>query len=366
VIVMAKFLDFDELQYSLSAFWNAVKTALGNKISKSFLVDAGNSTFQQGVVTNGEVWGNQSTATLRLYYTNPVTGARSFNTVNFPLVSGGSLGGTAGILTSAQFGTYQGLVTALPAEISRAQGEESRIEGLIPATPGAIGAQPAGDYELAENKVEISAQASETQYPTAKSVWDLVQDILAEVPAGGLSVPLSIDLESQLPGDLSGVQIGAYWYIQNMNVTANDHTGRAWVNNDGPGGVKIIHTVIDQYQHMDGDSIVQTGSGAWQVSGTWMDSVLAAKGYVLSSDLGSLAVKNSIETGDISNGAVTLAKLAATLQTTINGKADYTAPTSGALAGLTLTQAMQYISELLGGSHKDLTIDVNAVKVVVP
>jgi hypothetical protein len=363
---MEKFLDFDGLQHALSGFWNAVKTALGGKLSKTFLVDAGNAAYQQGVVTNGEVWGNQASAALRLYYTNPATGARSFSAVNLPLASGNSSGGSAGLLTAAQFGTYQGLLTALPAEILRAQSEESRIEGLIPRVPGAIGAQPAGNYELLDNKVEISSQASETQYPTAKSVWDLVQDILAQIPAGGLSVPLSVELESQLPTDLSAVQVGAYWYIQNMNQTAPNHTGRAWVNSDGAGGAKLMHKVIDQYQHMDGDSIVQTGGGAWQVSTTWMDGILAAKGYILGSDLGSLATKNTVDTADISNGAVTLAKLAASLQTTINGKADYTAPTSGPLSGLTLTQAMQYVSELLGGSHKDLTLDVNAVKVVVP
>jgi hypothetical protein len=44
----------------------------------------------------------------------------------------------------------------------------------------------------------------------------------------------------------------------------------------------------------------------------------------------------------------------------------YSPPTSGPLAGMTLTQAMAYISQLLGGVHKDLTIDVNAIKVVIP
>ena len=41
----------------------------------------------------------------------------------------------------------------------------------------------------------------------------------------------------------------------------------------------------------------------------------------------------------------------------------YTAPATGPLAGMTLTQAVAYINELFNGQHKDITLDVNVIKV---
>jgi hypothetical protein len=46
-----------------------------------------------------------------------------------------------------------------------------------------------------------------------------------------------------------------------------------------------------------------------------------------------------------------------------NAAATYTAPTSGPLAGLSLSNALAYINQLLNGQHKDITLDVNTVKV---
>ena len=41
----------------------------------------------------------------------------------------------------------------------------------------------------------------------------------------------------------------------------------------------------------------------------------------------------------------------------------YTPPTSGPLANMTLTDAIAYINQLLNGQHKDITLDVNVIKV---
>jgi hypothetical protein len=41
----------------------------------------------------------------------------------------------------------------------------------------------------------------------------------------------------------------------------------------------------------------------------------------------------------------------------------YTPPTSGPLAGMSLTNAVAYINQLLNGEHKNITLDVNTVKV---
>lgn len=48
------------------------------------------------------------------------------------------------------------------------------------------------------------------------------------------------------------------------------------------------------------------------------------------------------------------------------GDLGYTAPATGPLAGMSLTQAVAYMNQLLGGQHKDITLDVNTIKVVVP
>lgn len=46
------------------------------------------------------------------------------------------------------------------------------------------------------------------------------------------------------------------------------------------------------------------------------------------------------------------------------GDLGYTAPTTGPLAGMNLTQAVAYMNQLLSGQHKDVTLDVNTV--IVP
>jgi hypothetical protein len=45
------------------------------------------------------------------------------------------------------------------------------------------------------------------------------------------------------------------------------------------------------------------------------------------------------------------------------GDLGYTAPTTGPLANMTLTQAVAYINQLLNGEHKNITLDVNTIKV---
>jgi hypothetical protein len=142
-------------------------------------------------------------------------------------------------------------------------------------------------YEDKTNRVAINSQATEEQYPTAKSVWDLVQDVIATIPAGGLKVPLSKNLESALP-NVTTLTPGDYFYIQDMDVSAPGHSGRAWVNYTDPGDTTtplMYYKVIDQYFSADGESIVQTGGGALQVSTAWLNEVIsnAMTGYVPSS-----------------------------------------------------------------------------------
>jgi hypothetical protein len=126
--------------------------------------------------------------------------------------------------------------------------------------------------------VAISSTATNEQIPNAKSVWDLVQDILATIPPGGLKVPISHDLESTLP-DPTTLEPGDIFYVQDMDVTAEGKSGQVWVNYTDPDDTNtalMYYKVVDQYQTMDGESITQTGSGAWEVNTTWLASQLTS------------------------------------------------------------------------------------------
>jgi hypothetical protein len=141
----------------------------------------------------------------------------------------------------------------------------------------AVGAIDLSPYEQTVNKVAINSQATDTQYPTARSVWELIQDVLATIPSGGLKVPLSIDLESDLP-DPETLEPGDYFFIQNMDVTADEHTGRAWVNYTEPADTQTplkYYKVTDQYYAADNVSIVQTGGGSLEVSTAWLNQQIA-------------------------------------------------------------------------------------------
>lgn len=132
--------------------------------------------------------------------------------------------------------------------------------------------------EHISNKVSVSSTATSDQYANAKSVYDYGQELIALIPAGGLKIPISLDLESQLP--TTGQKNGDYYFIQNMNITAPGHTGRAWWNS--LESTTSFLKVYDQYNSMDGVSIIQTGSGEWQVSTEWLltNLGLATKTYV--------------------------------------------------------------------------------------
>lgn len=132
--------------------------------------------------------------------------------------------------------------------------------------------------EKIANKKAISANSGASEYPTSVSVWSLIQDVIATIPPGGLKVPLSKSLESTLP-NVSTLSPGDNFSIQNMDVTAPGRTGRAWVNyqdQDDTSTPLVYYKVVDQYQTMDGVSITQTGSGAWEVNRLWLDGIISS------------------------------------------------------------------------------------------
>lgn len=128
--------------------------------------------------------------------------------------------------------------------------------------------------EDVSNKVAISSSAEAGQYPTAVSVWSLVQDVAATIPAGGLKVPISEALESALP-DVATLEVGDFFIVENMDVTSPNHNGRVWVNYSDPSDTASAleyYRVVDQYHNPDNISIILTGSGALEVSDSYLDS----------------------------------------------------------------------------------------------
>jgi hypothetical protein len=80
-------------------------------------------------------------------------------------------------------------------------------------------------------------------------------------------VPVETDLESELP-DPTTLEVGDYFFIQDMDVTAAGRTGRAWVNYTDPTDTNTplrFYKVFDQYYSADGETIDLNAYGAMQV-----------------------------------------------------------------------------------------------------
>jgi hypothetical protein len=382
---MVKFLDDTGAGRLISGLFTKVQGALDTKLAKNFLLTAmGGYPAEDWILTSAGIDREGDTlrfAGWRIRPSQGTTGSLPMQLVSLAdFAKGDALAAEISRASAAEaLLVPRDIASALLTALTAGQFGDTvtlTLDGVNPADGSAVETTAQIDlshYERAENKVPVSSGATEEQYPTAKSVFDFGMDIAAQIPAGGLAVPLSLDLESELPDDLSGVAVGAYWYIQNMDVSAPEHTGRAWVNDDGADGAKVIHRVIDQYGAGDGETITQTGGGALQVSAAWLEGFLAARGYALAADLGALATKNSVGTGEIDAAAVTLSKLAAAVQTSL-GRADsavqpaaisnfavnYNARNSGVFSGCsTLEQLVARLESVFAGTTAITGIDVS-------
>lgn len=137
--------------------------------------------------------------------------------------------------------------------------------------------------------VAISSLALESQIPNAKSVFDLIQTVAATIPAGGLSIPISLDYESDLPTDITDLPDGSYWFIEDMDITSPGHTGRVWLNT--VDDTKQYFKVVDQYFAPDNSSIVLDGGGQTSVNRTWLDAIVASAVGLVQDDLDALDAK---------------------------------------------------------------------------
>jgi hypothetical protein len=95
-----------------------------------------------------------------------------------------------------------------------------------------------------------------------------IQSALTSIPAG-LKPPIEIDLESELPPEsgLADVDVGTFYIIQDMDVSMQGRTGKAWANHqDGNSSNPVIwYRVYDQYYSADGTTITLTPTGQLQV-----------------------------------------------------------------------------------------------------
>ena len=105
---------------------------------------------------------------------------------------------------------------------------------------------------------------------------DFVNLALETVPSGGLSVPVVLPLESSLPA-ISTRAVGDYFFLQNMDVTAPERTGKAWVNYvtpSNPASGLAYYKVVDQFLSPDTVTIILSPTGQLKVSTAWLNSQL--------------------------------------------------------------------------------------------
>jgi hypothetical protein len=110
----------------------------------------------------------------------------------------------------------------------------------------------------------------------------MLDSAMATVPGGGLRVPLEVALESTLRGmPLSSYDVGAYYYVQNMDVSMPNRTGKMWANFQGGvlGSPVVWYASVDQYFDVDGVSAVLTPSGQIAVNTGWLNGII---GYAVS------------------------------------------------------------------------------------
>ena len=109
----------------------------------------------------------------------------------------------------------------------------------------------------------------------------MLLEALNSVPAEGLRIPVRIELESDLPEPetLTRDNVGDFYTIQTMDITAAGRTGKAWVNfqDSNTANPIVIYKTYDQYYSADGESIVLTPTGQLSVNSDWLGGVLASR-----------------------------------------------------------------------------------------
>jgi archaellum component FlaC len=137
--------------------------------------------------------------------------------------------------------------------------------------------------EDSSNKViALTSSSTDIQYPSAKVVYDTIQQAASTLPSSGLKVPIELATESQLPAITQDkTTIGNYYVIQNMDITAPNHTGKAWINYTDPADTTSqlkYYKMYDNFLDPDNSTIVLDKNNKLSVNSTYLqnyiDSVL--------------------------------------------------------------------------------------------
>ncbi|MCL2610797.1 MAG: hypothetical protein FWE02_03865, partial [Defluviitaleaceae bacterium] len=112
---------------------------------------------------------------------------------------------------------------------------------------------------------------------------EYIDSFIDKIPQA-LLPPVKLDLESELPdiSELTSKDIGLFYIIQNMDISAEGKTGKAWLNyEDGDNANDLIwYKSFDQYYSADGVSIILTPTGKLQVGLDWFNSILESSDIV--------------------------------------------------------------------------------------
>lgn len=193
-------------------------------------------------------------------------------------LSGTVSGHTTQIAAKADSST----VTALGGRVDTAEGEIDTLQSQVAGKQDALGFTP----ENSANKTTtLSGTSTDTQYPSAKAVWDTIQ-----TETTGIANEADV---TELKGRVGKLETAsANHVVKNEEITGGTHT-------------KITY---------DAKGLVTAGANLTA------DDIPTIPNTKVSG-LGSLATKSSVATADITNKAVTKEKLADDIVTSL-GKAD--------------------------------------------
>ncbi|MDR3186543.1 MAG: hypothetical protein LBU04_07080 [Christensenellaceae bacterium] len=158
------------------------------------------------------------------------------------------------------------------------------------------------DKEDSSNKTTtLSSSSTDTQYPSAKVVYNAIQQASSTIPSGGLKVPVELATESQLPAITQDKStIGNYYVIQNMNQTAPNHSGKAWINYTNPSDTSSqlkYYKMYDNFFDPDSSTIILNDNNKLSINSYYMQSQIN-EAITLQLDPQSGSIQPRLSAGD--------------------------------------------------------------------